>query len=201
MLSKSQQSFEADGKSDHITFPIYLSAATLFFVSYSLATHFENDDAYILFRYAHNISDGKGFVYNLGEWVNGTSSPLYTLLLAGVSAVFAPSSLPVTSRTFGIIAILLSAFLIYRCLPFSKEVRLFSVGLLLFYPRTFFATINGLESPLIVLAFMLGVWAIFRSKPVVLGLSCGLSLFLKVDTVFWVLSVFLFMILYRRSWL
>lgn len=40
------------------------------------------DDAYITFRYARNILAGNGFVYNPGERVLGTTTPLYTILLA-----------------------------------------------------------------------------------------------------------------------
>jgi hypothetical protein len=40
------------------------------------------DDAYITFRYARNIAEGAGFVYNPGQPVLGTTTPLYALLLA-----------------------------------------------------------------------------------------------------------------------
>jgi hypothetical protein len=40
------------------------------------------DDTYITFRYALNIGDGLGFVYNLGEHVLGTTSPLWAVSLA-----------------------------------------------------------------------------------------------------------------------
>jgi uncharacterized membrane protein len=39
------------------------------------------DDAYITFRYVENLASGHGFVYNIGERVLGTTTPLYTLLL------------------------------------------------------------------------------------------------------------------------
>ena len=45
------------------------------------------DDAYITFRYAHNILSGLGFVYNPGEQVLGTTTPLFTLLLSGIGAL------------------------------------------------------------------------------------------------------------------
>ncbi len=41
-----------------------------------------NDDAFITFRYVENITNGVGFVYNAGEKVLGTTTPLYTLLLS-----------------------------------------------------------------------------------------------------------------------
>ena len=41
------------------------------------------DDAYITFRYARNLADGLGLVYNPGEWVLGTTAPLWAIVLAG----------------------------------------------------------------------------------------------------------------------
>ena len=39
------------------------------------------DDAYITFRYARNLLAGNGLVYNPGEWVLGTTTPVsYTHL-------------------------------------------------------------------------------------------------------------------------
>lgn len=52
------------------------------------------DDAYITFRYAHNLVNGHGLVFNPGQLVLGTTTPLYTLLLAGLSAVLKTDNLP-----------------------------------------------------------------------------------------------------------
>jgi arabinofuranosyltransferase len=41
-----------------------------------------SDDAYISYRYAHNLIDGVGLVFNPGERVEGYSNFLYTLLMA-----------------------------------------------------------------------------------------------------------------------
>jgi len=40
------------------------------------------DDAYITFRYARNLAEGLGLVYNPGEWVLGTTTPVWAVLLA-----------------------------------------------------------------------------------------------------------------------
>lgn len=40
-----------------------------------------NDDPYITFRYAWNFAHGNGLVYNLGEHVAGSTTPLYSLVL------------------------------------------------------------------------------------------------------------------------
>lgn len=42
------------------------------------------DDSYITFRYARNLLAGEGFVYNIGQPVQGTTTPLYTFLMAGI---------------------------------------------------------------------------------------------------------------------
>ena len=52
------------------------------------------DDAYITFRYARNIARGDGFVYNPGERVLGTTTPLYTLAMAGLSILFRTDHYP-----------------------------------------------------------------------------------------------------------
>ena len=43
---------------------------------------FLSDDCYISFRYARNLVEGHGLVYNPGERVEGFSNPLWVLLLA-----------------------------------------------------------------------------------------------------------------------
>lgn len=43
------------------------------------------DDAYIVFRYAENLARGNGFVFNLGERVEGVTCFLWTLLVSGVA--------------------------------------------------------------------------------------------------------------------
>src|SRR3954464_1309483 len=45
------------------------------------------DDAFITFRYSRNIVEGQGFVYNPGSRVLGTTTPLFTVLMAAVSAI------------------------------------------------------------------------------------------------------------------
>lgn len=48
------------------------------------------DDAYITFRYASNLAAGHGFEYNHGEHVLGTTTPLFTLLIAPFAAAGLP---------------------------------------------------------------------------------------------------------------
>jgi hypothetical protein len=62
---------------------IYLIAiATAAFLATYCLGQIPDDDAYITFRYAQNIAEGNGFVYNIGEHIQGTTTPLFTLLLS-----------------------------------------------------------------------------------------------------------------------
>lgn len=45
------------------------------------------DDAYITYRYARNLIMGHGFVFNPGEHVLGTTTPLYTLILTALGSL------------------------------------------------------------------------------------------------------------------
>jgi arabinofuranosyltransferase len=72
------------------------------------------DDSFITFRYARNILAGNGFVYNPGEHVLGTTTPLYTFLLTGIglltggtSAPFPTNALVVNAISDGVTCVLL----------------------------------------------------------------------------------------------
>ena len=83
------------------------------------------DDAYITFRYAQNLLSNQGFVYNPGEAVLGTTTPLFALILTLIGAVLG------TAEAFPIIAPILSAladaiacFLLIRtCSNFPKKQK------------------------------------------------------------------------------
>jgi arabinofuranosyltransferase len=56
---------------------IIVSALTAAFWNYT------QDDVYITYTYSRHITEGQGFVFNPGEHVQGTTTPLFTLIMAG----------------------------------------------------------------------------------------------------------------------
>ncbi|MEK6587406.1 MAG: hypothetical protein AABY97_01005, partial [Chloroflexota bacterium] len=62
------------------------------------------DDAYITFRYAQNLLQGEGLVYNPGEHVLGITTPAYALVLAAVALVSGGSR-----AEFPLLALLINA--------------------------------------------------------------------------------------------
>ncbi|SYZ71987.1 membrane hypothetical protein [Candidatus Zixiibacteriota bacterium] len=74
-----------------------------------LAVHlnFVQDDAYISFRYASNLLDGQGLVYNAGERVEGFTNFLWVIILALSKGILGLDYL-ITARilSFGVIAVI-----------------------------------------------------------------------------------------------
>lgn len=69
-------------------FRLELAIALLAIVARLLPGPRTIDDAYITFRYAQNLLAGEGLVYNPGERVLGTTTPVYALLMAGAAVPF-----------------------------------------------------------------------------------------------------------------
>src|SRR5260370_38217980 len=62
------------------------------------------DDAYITFRYAANLARGLGLVFNPSEHVLGTTSPLFTVILAGAGRLVGLQHMEAIAVTAGILA-------------------------------------------------------------------------------------------------
>ena len=69
------------------------------------------DDAFITYRYAANLADGAGFVYNQGERVLGTTTPLYAVLLSAFAVL--GFDVPSVSLLIGALAGAGSVVLVY----------------------------------------------------------------------------------------
>lgn len=134
------------------------------------------DDAYITFRYARNLLGGLGFVYTAGQPVLGTTTPLFTLLLAvlalpfgGATADFPQLAIAVSALADGATAVLLLALgrrlgnqpaglaagLAWAVAPFSVA---FAVG--------------GLETSFYVLLLVGTMWAYLHGR---VALAAGLA--------------------------
>jgi hypothetical protein len=119
------------------------------------------DDAFITYRYALNLSDGLGFVYNPGQRTLSTTTPLFTLLLAAGSSVWKD-----TPRLANIInafsAGLGALFLFELCrLKNLSSAGWASLALYPTFPQL--VTTIGLEIPLF-LALCLGTMVFYERK-------------------------------------
>lgn len=122
------------------------------------ALGFSSDDAWIHFRFAHNLIFGHSFSFNPGEPVAGSTAPLWTLICAGFLSVFRN---PVwAGKIAGFlcwVVLLWGVFALVRELTGSKIAAWGGTLLTLFHPRVIWGALSGLE---VMLSSALIVWAI-----------------------------------------
>lgn len=82
-----------------------LAVALLGTLVYGWAFHtIRMDDAFITFRYAQNLAEGNGPVFNLGERILGTTAPGHMLVASLVYLVVGKTALPSVMAVLGVIA-------------------------------------------------------------------------------------------------
>lgn len=72
-----------------------------------------HDDAYITYRYGQNLAEGRGLVFNPGERIMGSTSPLHALLAGGVHAVVGHEALPSVMSALGCVGWTLQALAVF----------------------------------------------------------------------------------------
>jgi arabinofuranosyltransferase len=130
------------------------------------ATHFLCDDAFIAFRYARNLVDGRGLVFNPGERVEGYTDFLWVLELAGLwrlgvrPEVAAPAlSLALTTATLALVAALARRAV---APPRQLAATWIAVGLVACSPSFAVWSTSGLETRQFTFCVVAGAWLLAR---------------------------------------
>jgi len=143
--------------------------------------HYVTDDTYIHLRYAYQLAHGEGFVFNTGERVYGTTSPLWVLALAEAMALgfdgLAASKVLGAAATM--IALLLWWMLLRRTLG-SPWMRAFATLVWAGHAWMLRWSLSGMETPLTVCLVLAGCVAFTSSRP--WGARAGLA------SVMWALA-------------
>ncbi len=137
--------------SERIQFPIVLGLCAAL-AALALAFDFTPDDAYISFRYARNWAEGRGLVYNPGEYVEGYSNFAWVALLG--AAARAGFDIEAAARAAGIAcaaALVLALYGFTRAREGRWAGVLACAAAVLFLPLPAWAA-AGLETPLFCLA-------------------------------------------------
>ena len=152
------------------------------------------DDAFITFRYSRNLVDGEGFVYNTGSRTLGTTTPLYTLLLAGVSLLTGSDLYPWLALWINALAdavtVILLGLLLFRI---SGRVVLAGViGVLwAISPMSVTFAVGGMETSVAVLFSVAAAWAYFEGRGWWMALFSALGVLTRIDAALWVGPLFL----------
>lgn len=139
------------------------------------------DDVGILARYAERLADGHGWTYNDGDRTNGSSAPLYTMLLT-LSHILGIDVL-VAARAIGVGAGAACAGLVAHIGIRIEGVVAGVTGaaLLLVWPFFQSQVTNGMESGLAVALGLAVVAALLADRDTAAGVLLGLALFNKLD--------------------
>lgn len=153
-----------------------LVATTAVFLAFS---HWGYDDPYITYRYADNLKQGLGFVYNPGERLLSTTTPFFALLLAFLGSLW--SDLPLLANFVSSLGMAVGALFLYE-LARTWKAPLVAWGSLVLYP-TFPLVLGtiGSETPL-YLGFCIGAFAFYaRRRYTLTALSLALAILTRAD--------------------
>ncbi|HSG99047.1 MAG TPA: hypothetical protein VLB27_03295, partial [candidate division Zixibacteria bacterium] len=167
-----------------------LVVALLFGLSQAVTHTWLCDDAFISFRYAQNLAAGLGLVYNAGEFVEGYSNFLWTVILAlGIRFGASPEAL---SQVLGVASFVAAAVTLAwfswrrRGLRGGLFLPLAACAFLIQRDAQVFAT-GGLETGfvalLITIAFASLALARNRRSYLIAGTALGVAALTRMDTL------------------
>ena len=159
----------------------FLAVCIRLWVSYR--THSVGEDALITLRYAENLAAGRGWCYNPGERVLGTTTPLFTLLLAA-GCVLRPTALS-AGIGISILADGITCFLIARLFARPELGRpkagLFAAAMYAVSSTPISISISGMETALVTCVGMAAVHACIAGRSRELCLLGAALFLLRID--------------------
>src|SRR5215203_4377095 len=199
----------------------FLAIISIGFVAYSAAFIYRSsfiaidgnryfclfDDAMISMRYAWNFSHGLGLVWNPGEYVEGYTNLLMTLIMALPTLLFDKVNAVLAVQVLGIILMLINAYLVMSVAQHlsSGQERyrpLFRVLAFLcalsYYPLLYWS-LMGMETGLVAVLLSLSILSALRyakdHKPaqgILLSISLGLAFLTRPDALVFAVPVFVY---------
>ena len=151
--------------------------------SFLIYPPYSMDDSYITYRYAYNLYQHNQFAFNLGERILGTTSPLYTLILAGTQ-IFS-ENIPKMSNVISCISASLAGFLLFLIL--RKENLAVGIFCALCFP--FILLDIGLETNVLILLFTLSMYLFDRRKFLTCSIILGLCFLTRQDSAIFIVCM------------
>jgi hypothetical protein len=159
---------------------IIIGVLFLVVVFFRYKTRTITDDAFITYRYSRNLINGLGLVYNPGERVLGTTTPLYTFVIAlGMILGFSPWVFSLILDCFFMTAVL---WMLLRIGEVSGD-RLWGylVIFLLFMDPLLCLPVAGMETGLFLFLIYGAFLALIKEKRVLSAVLALLALFTRPE--------------------
>jgi arabinofuranosyltransferase len=150
-------------------------------------------DAYVTFRYARNLAEGHGPVYNIGEYVEGYANFLWMVLVAIPGALLGdPDVIVAAAVTLGVgcvfgcvlLAYTLTNRIVRLAAPRGRQLPGLGVVAAAFTAASSSLTAygaSGVEIPLFVLLVLVGCLALTSGRAVVAGVTAALAVMTRPE--------------------
>lgn len=185
--------------SDTLAF-LLIAVAAAVLLWWMCYTQYIEEDAYITFRYAEQIAMGNGFVYNIAERVYGTTTPLFTIILS-LWLIFISNNIILGANILNLIAAISIPIITWKTLKSlqrSRAEQYFTLIVMLLSPNFIDMNTQGMETSLSVSLLAASWYTWVNGKPKLTGLLCGLLLWTRIDSVFWVIILVLATLISNR---
>lgn len=169
---------------------------TSLWIAFKLSSHICLEDALITFRYARNMALGKGFVFNEGQRVLGTTTPLLAMILAATALVTGIEAIPQVATVFLMLASVGAGLLLFdtlKRLELPAGVSLGAAALYFLNPDMLWVSTGGMETPLVLFLMSASLHGLVSERPVMSSTSLCLLPLTRPDSLVWcgVLGAFL----------
>lgn len=138
-----------------------------------------SDDMFITYRYARNLAQGEGFVYNSGERVFGLTNPGVGLVLAAAHAVTGVDVPRIANVLTGLILVAFATLLLVEARTRDRKPEAFVGGTLLFLCAFVWAC-RGSGPPWVLLLLVCAAGSHDR-RPWQAGVLAGLAVWFRPD--------------------
>ncbi|MEO7704015.1 MAG: hypothetical protein ABIV92_05200 [Thermoflexales bacterium] len=140
------------------------------------------DDALITYKYAENLAYGYGFVYNLGERIQGTSTPLFTGLMTIVTMLFGSRTVEVGSL-IGVLAAITCVLSVFGMVAKGSSrgaaiLAALALGLDAYF--LFYAS-SGMESHLFAALVIVALWSCISGKYTTAAIISAICMLMRLD--------------------
>ncbi len=160
------------------------------------------DDAFISYRYARNWVEGNGLVFNPGEYVEGYTNLLWTLLVAGGLAIGleAETAGHLLGLMSGLAALYFTFVLARSTLPRAFAWMAGMAPILLLAPASFISwSSSGMETSLFVATTTAAFVALATDRIVMLVVALSLATLTRPDGVLAAFVLFIFLMIQNRD--
>ncbi len=156
------------------------------------AMRFPNDDQFILYRYVDNLISGHGFVYNIGERILASTTPLFTLVSTFFAWLFPQVEIPYLVGYLNIFLFSLSAPLFFNILNRIVSSRFALLGTAVYIFNLARMIPEGMETPLFLLFVFSFFITLFGKHYYISAIFLTLTLLVRPDAGLVALLAFLY---------